>query len=498
MRIVVESMDGSRCKGDAVILVLYEGQVIGDVVASAGLAEQCPWTSCACGFGDFHATRGETAIYYGDGPVSRLVCVGLGKLEETNLAVFRDAIALAARKCRDLGLTSAILPVAILEYLPGGRDRLVEEGVYAFCIGLYQFVKYRTLPDERPAPAEMTLGLWGADRRALAAASIGQISADAVAMARDLANMPGNDLFPESLSVQAMEIAANSGLSCHVLDDKALIDLKAGCILAVGRGSGHPPCMIILEYAREGEEQEKPLILVGKGITFDSGGLCLKPPTNMNQMKCDMSGAAAVLATLSMCKRLNVPGRVVGILACAENMPDGRACRPGDILHALNGQTVEVVNTDAEGRLVLADALAYAGKNWTPKAIVDIATLTGACAVALGTELAGIFGENDDFVARIRSLGKVAGENYWQLPLWEPYTKALKSEIADIKHTASREGGAITAALFLKNFVPPGGLWVHLDMAGVDWCQKNVPLCPEGATGFGTRTLLALVRGGVE
>lgn len=271
-----------------------------------------------------------------------------------------------------------------------------------------------------------------------------------------------------------------------------------GALLAVGQGSARPPRLVVLEHAPEGHEQDKPLILVGKGITFDSGGISLKPAANMQQMKCDMTGAADVLAAIAALAEEDAPRRVVGLLACAENMPDGKATRPGDVVRAAGGDTVEITNTDAEGRLVLCDALAYAQKQWTPAAMVDIATLTGACAVALGTELAGLFCDDTDLAERIRAAGGVGGENYWRLPLWQPYAEQLKSEVADICHTGPREGGAINAALFLKHFVREGVRWAHLDIAGVDWNAKKTPLCPAGASGFGARTLLELARGGVQ
>ncbi len=283
-----------------------------------------------------------------------------------------------------------------------------------------------------------------------------------------------------------------------MLDEEALAAEGMGALLAVGQGSARPPRLVALEHAPKGHEQDKPLILVGKGITFDSGGISLKPAANMQQMKCDMTGAAAVLAAIAALAEEDAPRRVIGLLACAENMPGGTATRPGDVVRAASGDTVEITNTDAEGRLALCDALAYAQKQWTPAAIIDMATLTGACAVALGTELAGLFCDDEDLAERISAAGGVGGENYWRLPLWQPYAEQLKSEVADICHTGPREGGAINAALFLRHFVREGVRWAHLDIAGVDWNAKKTPLCPVGASGFGARTLLELARGGVQ
>jgi leucyl aminopeptidase len=265
----------------------------------------------------------------------------------------------------------------------------------------------------------------------------------------------------------------------------------------VGQGSARPPRLVVLEHAPEGRGQEKPLIFVGKGITFDSGGLCIKTAAGMGEMKGDMAGAAAVLAVTAMAARENAPRRLIGLLACAENMPGGRAMRPGDVVRTVNGDTVENANTDAEGRLALCDALSWAQKEWTPAAVIDIATLTGACAVALGRGLAGLFCDDAELAERIRAAGGACGEPWWELPLWKPYAEYLKSEVADICHTGPREGGAIHAALFLRHFVDESTRWAHLDIAGTDWAEKSSALCPKGATGFGTRTLLELARGGV-
>ncbi|MBR4742164.1 MAG: leucyl aminopeptidase family protein, partial [Desulfovibrio sp.] len=225
-------------------------------------------------------------------------------------------------------------------------------------------------------------------------------------------------------------------------------------------------------------------------------GISLKPAANMHQMKGDMTGAAVVLSVLAFAAQEKVPTHVVGILACAENMPDGGAVKPADVVRAMNGDTIEIINTDAEGRLVLCDALTYAQKQYAPKAIIDIATLTGACAVALGDDLAGLFSTDDSLANLIQTSGGVTGEHFWRMPLWQPYTEKLKSEIADICHTGPRNGGAINAALFLQHFVE-NVPWAHLDIAGVDWKEKKTTLCPIGATAFGTRTLLELVRGGL-
>lgn len=459
----------------------------------------CPWLAVAPALNDFKAKKGDVAVLYGhpDLKLPRVLLTGIGKRNEADIKEIRLAMGRAIRKCRELGLESAILPASCLDGLPGGKQRLLEECVYSLLLGLYNFAELKTKkPEDIKEPAWLAIGFSENAPECHHACRKGEISAGAVCLARDLDNLPGNMLYPESLALRALDLAEKHGFKCEVLGEEKLQEIGAGCLLGVGQGSSHPPRLIVLEYAAKDHEKDTPLLLVGKGITFDSGGLCLKPAANMDQMKCDMSGAAAVLASITAAAIEGLQTRVTAVLACAENMPDGRAYRPGDVLAALNGQTVEVINTDAEGRLALADGLAYGQQKFKPGAIVDIATLTGACAVALGNNLAGLFCDDENLAAKLNAYGQLAGENNWRLPLWPDYKDSLKSEVADIKHTASREGGAITAALFLKNFVAEATPWAHLDIAGVDWNSKTNPLCPEGASGFGSRTLLELIRGG--
>lgn len=501
MELRFQNLGPEQWRADIMLALACEGEDMLRQHPELDLA--APWLAVAPAMRDFRGKARELALLHGhpDLNVPRVLAVGLGRRDALTPEGIRTAVAAAVQRCRALGLESILLPEPQLSRLPGGRERLVEECVCAAGLALYRFDALKKPdPDEAPAPRWLALGFDGASvpDGGQAAARRGEMDAWAVTVARDLANMPGNLLFPQSLAERAQALAGEHGFACSVLDEDALADAGLGCLLAVGQGSAHAPRLVALEHAPAGHEQEKPLILIGKGLTFDSGGLCLKPAANMLQMKCDMSGAAAVLATVAAVAREGVPHRVVGLLACAENMPDGRAYRPGDVLTAANGDSVEVVNTDAEGRLALCDALSYAQKHWTPSAVVDIATLTGACAVALGTGLAGLFCDDDSLAGRIVAAGAPGGENFWRLPLWQPYAEQLKSDIADIRHTAAREGDAITAALFLRHFVREGELWAHLDIAGVDWNARTTPLCPEGASGFGARTLLDLARGGAQ
>lgn len=483
-------------KAQVIIAPVCEGENLCE--KNPELEKACPWLAIAPALRDFHAEKGEIGIFYGHPELAlpRVMCLGLGKREEVTPGRLRDAFASASRKCESLKLENALVSISFLTGFNGGVLRLVEECVYAFMLGLYDF----SLKSEKKGQylKELQLAAVEEDGEIAQAVNRAETSAWAIALARDLDNLPGNMLYPELLALRANELALAHGFKCEIFDRERLEELGAGCLLAVGQGSSHPPRLIELEYCSPGHEKDRPLVLVGKGITFDSGGLCLKPPASMNQMKCDMSGAAACLATIAGAARSKLEIRLAAILPCAENMPDGGAYRPGDVLTSLDGQTVEVINTDAEGRLGLADALSYACKNYEPCAIIDIATLTGACAVALGKELAGLFSDDEKLAALIASIGEVVGENYWRLPLWHGYEDSLKSKIADISHTASREGGAITAALFLKNFVKSDFAWAHLDIAGVDWQSKGTAMCPEGATGFGTRTLLEIARRGFK
>ena len=501
MDIRFQNLGPEQWKAEIMLAPACEGE---DILRECPeLDKAAPWLTVAPAMRDFKGKDGELALLHGHPELSvpRVLAVGLGPREKVDAARLRAAIAAAVQRCRGLSLNSILLPEPALSRLPGGRERLVEECVYAAQLALYRFTALKKpQEDEAADPQWLALGFDGQSvpDGEHAAARRGERAAKAVALARDLANMPGNLLYPESLAQRAVELGKELGFTCTVLDETALAEEGMGALLAVGQGSARPPRLVVLEHAPEGHEKDKPLILVGKGITFDSGGISLKPAANMQQMKCDMTGAADVLAAIATLAEEDAPRRVIGLLACAENMPDGRATRPGDVVRSAGGDTVEITNTDAEGRLVLCDALAYAQKQWTPAAMVDIATLTGACAVALGTELAGLFCDDTDLAERIRAAGGVGGENYWRLPLWQPYAEQLKSEVADICHTGPREGGAINAALFLKHFVREGVRWAHLDIAGVDWNAKKTPLCPAGASGFGARTLLELARGGVQ
>lgn len=487
-------------KADVMVVLFCKGERLPGTVPCVDAA--APWLAIAPALRDAHGKKDELTMLYGhpELAIPRVLAVGLGDRENVDVHDVRKALGAALRRCRAAGATSVLIPEPLLATLPGGRERLVEEAVYASLLGLYRLRGLKKPDQEEDRDPEwLAIGFEGdfVPDGGQAAARRGERAAEAVALARTLANTPSNLLGPADLGEKARTLAAGCGLACTVLNEDDLREQGMNCLLAVGQGSVSPPRLIVLEHAPKGHEQEKPLILVGKGITFDSGGISLKPGANMHTMKCDMTGAAIVLSVLAAAAGEGIPRRVIGIMACAENMPDGRATRPGDVLVAANGDSVEIQNTDAEGRLVLCDALAYAQKQWTPAAIVDIATLTGACAVALGQEVAGLFCDDDALRERLQASGTLGGEAFWPLPLWKNYKENMKSDVADICHIGPREGGAIHAALFLQHFIQDGVRWAHLDIAGVDWASKAAPLTVAGGTAFGTRTLLELVRGGV-
>ena len=308
--------------------------------------------------------------------------------------------------------------------------------------------------------------------------------------ARALANAPGNELTPRAVADRARALTEPTGLTVEVLDESDIARLRMGLLLGVGQGSVEPPRVVVLRHDPADARPDVVLGLVGKGITFDSGGISIKPAENMHRMKDDMSGGAAVICAMAAIARLGVKVRCVGVVPLAENMPGGRAMKPGDVLTGASGKTVEILNTDAEGRLALGDAVWYARELGVTH-LVDVATLTGACVVALGKTTSGLFAAPESWVGHVRQAGERAGERLWPMPVYEDYAELLKSDIADLSNTGGRAGGAITGALFVKAFA--GDLpWAHLDIAGTAWAEEATPYQPAGATGVGMRTLVEL------
>jgi leucyl aminopeptidase len=343
-----------------------------------------------------------------------------------------------------------------------------------------------------PPPRQLAVLAPGAKDPAPLRAAVerARILAECCNLSRELCNEPSNVLTPAAFADRAAAIARDVGLGVEVLDERAIEALGMGLLLGVAKGSAEPPRLIVLRHEPQGAPARPVLGLVGKGITFDTGGISIKPADGMERMKDDMSGGAAVICSMRAIALLNAPIRVVGVVPTTENMPGGRAIKPGDILTGASGKTVEVINTDAEGRLILGDGLWYAQQQGATH-LVDVATLTGACVVALGKAASGLFGQPDAWVDLIRRTAQRAGERVWPMPLYEEYAEQLRSEIADMVNSGGRPAGACTAAMFLKEFA--GGLpWVHLDIAGTAWADEPKPYQPKGATGPAVRTLAEL------
>ena len=423
-------------------------------------------------------------------PVKRILMVGLGKRKDCTLEKIRQAMGKAAQYVRDLGLSSFCTPLIATGLKGISPAEITQVMVEGALLGLYQFTVYKT-EGRDSAKSIQEFALLEENGRRLneirKGIHLGQILAEATNLARDLGNYPSNYITPTRLAEMAQGMAGELGLECEVLEKPQLEALGMGAFLGVAKGSQEPAKFIILKYNGE-KPGSRPIALVGKTITFDTGGISIKPSEKMEQMKYDMMGGATVMCTMKATAQLKLPVNVVGFLPATENMPSGSAMKPGDVVKTLSGKTVEVINTDAEGRLILADALTYATR-YRPTAIVDLATLTGACTVALGHHAIGLLGNHAGLLDAIKKAAQTTSERVWELPLWEEYYEQIKSDVADIKNVGGRGGGTITAAAFLSKFVGDYP-WVHLDIASTAWADENRPYTPKGVTGIGVRLLV--------
>jgi leucyl aminopeptidase len=378
---------------------------------------------------------------------------------------------------------------------PGDALRLVQALSEGLVLPQLDVATHKTGEPDRIPLESVAIACTGIDapeadvRRA---AEFGRVLGEATNRTRALANQPGNLLTPDSLASAAVALAAGTALEVDVLSEQQLAEAGMGLLLGVARGSAEPPRMIVLRHEPANAPAEPVLGLIGKGVTFDTGGISIKPADGMERMKGDMAGGAAVIAAMCAVSQLGLRTRAIGIVPCTENMPGGRAMKPGDVLTSAAGLTVEVVNTDAEGRLIMGDALWYARKTGATH-LVDVATLTGACAVALGRHASALFAVPDDWSARVRQAADLAGDRLWPMPLFDEYLDQMKSETADLLNTGGRFGGAITAALFLKQFAGEGP-WAHLDIAGTSWVEEPKAWQAKGASGVATRALVELAR----
>ncbi|MFI4952028.1 MAG: leucyl aminopeptidase [Burkholderiales bacterium] len=431
--------------------------------------------------GDMEGKLGSTLLLHNvRGTLAdRVLLVGMGKERDFREREFRSAIRAAVRLLNETGSYEAV--VYLTEEKVKRREVAwrVEHAVVVAMEAVYRFDQMKSQPSDVRRPLrKLTLSV--PQRSDLtsgeAAAARGLAIAHGMDLARDLGNLPGNVCTPAHLAERAQALAQELGFKCEVLDRGKLEELKMGSFLSVANGSDQPPKFIILEYLG-GPKKQKPLVLVGKGITFDSGGISLKPGTDMDQMKFDMCGAASVLGAFRAVAELKAKVNLIGLVPTCENMPNGRATKPGDVVRSMSGQTIEVLNTDAEGRLILCDALTYA-ERYEPAAVVDIATLTGAMVIALGHVACGVFSNSDSLGRALINAGEDAFDRGWQLPLWDDYQEGLNSNFADFANIGGRAGGSITAACFLSKFAKKFD-WAHLDIAGVAWKEGK----EKGATG---------------
>ncbi len=442
--------------------------------------------------GDIKGKLNEVTLIHSLGrlPAIRIVVVGLGKKQELNTNKIRSAVAETCRYLRGKGVgsvASGVQGAGINEIKTEDAVQAMTEGAL---LGLYAFRRHITKKENNFGEIkQFTIVGWGKQKMEKAIEK-GKIVAEAANWARDMVNEPANYMTPGDMAEAARHLAKKYGLEVEVFEKDQIQKMGMGGLLGVSQGTQQPPRFIVLNY-KGNPSGEIDLALVGKGITFDSGGIDIKPSDGMEDMKGDMAGGASVMATLMALAQLKPKINVVALVAATENMPSGSAMKPGDIITAMNGKTIEVLNTDAEGRLTLADALCYA-KKLDAKAIIDVATLTGACRIALGTICTGAFSNNDALAEKVITAGKEAGELMWQMPMYEEYREQLKSDIADIKNIGNRYGGAITGAKFLGDFVEDTP-WVHLDIAGTSETDKEKGYLVKGATGVPVRTLVNVV-----
>ncbi len=482
-------------KTDAIVLNLFEGVTEpGGATGAANRALNGLIADLIAG-GDFSGKFKQTAVLYPREGVdsSRIILVGLGKREDFSCDRARLASASAARAALKRGAKT--LASIIHGGGAGGLDisDAAQATVEGVMLGNYKFTTYKTGDGDLKSLDAFTLVEFDTSKQAAvkSGANAGQIIAESVCFARDLGNTPGNDLPPTVLADRVSAMARETGLSCEIFDEQRVLDEGMGALSAVGQGSARPPRFIILEHAGA-DPHAAPIVFIGKGITFDTGGISLKGGDGMWDMKFDMCGSAAVIGAMRAVAQLDLPHRVIGLIAAAENMPDGRAYRPGDILHPLGEKTVEIHSTDAEGRLALIDAIAYCAR-YKPKAAIDLATLTGACVTALGNEASGLMGNDNDLIAQIHEAGNRTGEIAWHLPILDGHRDRIKSNVADLKNSGGRPGGPLTAAAFLEAYVQ-NFPWAHLDIAGTAWTGSAKPDTAIGATGVGVRLLIDFLR----
>jgi leucyl aminopeptidase len=479
-------------EADALVVTVYEGEAA-DEGALKELDERTSGiVGEVLGSDEMQGKQGDLVYLYRPGNLRarRLLLAGAGKREDFSFDTIRKVTGGAARFLRGKGARS----MAILRRSTLDLERSAQAAVEGVLVGLFEPDTYKTENKEERRIDQLILVTSAPESNEALARGVerGCIVGEAVNLARELANEPGSTLTPTELAERARETASRFGLEIDVLDEARMKEIGMGALLGVARGSDEPAKLIVLRYMPNEAELEgndgEVVAIVGKGVTFDSGGISIKPADGMEKMKYDMSGAAATLAAMRVIAQLKPPINVIGLMPAVENMPSGRAYKPGDVLRSMSGKTIEIVNTDAEGRLILADAISYARKLGATR-IIDMATLTGACSIALGTINAAILGNDQSFIDRVRQAGREVGERLWQMPLDEEYRELIKSDIADIKNSGGRYAGTITAAYFLREFAEDTP-WVHIDIAGTAWENERKRYMAKGPTGIAVRTVV--------
>jgi len=503
LKIEVKVGDVAESRDEAVVVNLFKGvKRPGGATGAVDKATDGA-ISKLIDSGDFQGKFKEVAVLPAAGRLSakRIMIIGLGEKEKFTIDRVREVSGKAALQARETGLKSYSTIVHGAGIGGFNLDEATEAMVEGALLALYRYRRYKTDDEGKNDPRVMTIVTTertriGAMQRAVES---GVIVASAGNMVRDLVNMPGNDKPPQKLAEIALKAAKESGFKCKVLDEKQMMDIGMGGVMAVGKGSDEPPRFLVLEY--KGARRGKPIVLVGKGITFDTGGISLKPQDSplgpIWEMRHDMAGMATVLATIGAAARLKLPLDIIALAPLAENMPSGHAQRPGDVLKMYGGKTVEVLSTDAEGRLILADALAYAEK-LKPQAIVDVATLTGTAVYALGKRVTPVMGNDSRLIRRLERAGVDTGERVWELPMFEEYVEQIKSDLADLKNIGGRSAGCITAGMFLRQFIGKTP-WAHLDIAGTVWIHGgpesiDKTYMPKGPSGVPARLLISMLR----
>lgn len=482
MDISIKNLSEEEVKADALILPLFEDyqpDIYSDIDSITGGFIRRIFISK-----EFTGKQNQISLLHVKNINSgRILMIGLGKQQDVTSERIRQAGGRAFTYLRDSGAEDIAVSTKLFDYLPKNFISAHKPAFYFLeggLLSLYRFEKYKKLENGKKIKAAIILG----DDHSIKLKHLNAV-VSAVNFARDLINTPSNDMTPTILGDIAISLSGKK-TKVKILEKNAVQKEGMGAYLSVTKGSSEPSKFIVIEYKGG---KGSPIALIGKSITFDSGGISLKPPEGMEKMKYDMAGGACVLAAIKAASELDMPVNLVGILPAAENLPGGDTSKPGDVVNTITGKTVEIVNTDAEGRLTLADAIGYAIKYYKPEAVIDMATLTGACSIALGNEAIAMMGNDKDLMEKLRLASEETYERVWRMPLYDEYKEYIKSDVADIKNSGGKNGSLVTAGYFLKEFAGDTP-WVHLDIAGVAWNDKDMPYLPKGATAAGVRLML--------